>query len=61
MMKADAVLLSQAGPYDNLRLRHYHAGEPFPVEMKVRNPDHEQLINNQAERFGVLESAKAKF
>ncbi|KAI4109613.1 MAG: hypothetical protein LQ339_001726 [Xanthoria mediterranea] len=50
-----------AGPYDNLRLRHYHTGEPFPVEIKVRSPDHEQLINNQAERFGVLESAKAKF
>ncbi|KAL8748940.1 MAG: hypothetical protein Q9199_007981 [Rusavskia elegans] len=50
-----------AGPYDNLRFRHFQTEEPFPVEIKVRSHEHECLINNQAERFGVLELAKAKF
>lgn len=55
------MLLLQAGPYDNLRFRHFQTEEPFPVEIKVRSREHEYLINNQAERFGVLELAKAKF
>ncbi|OCL06829.1 cytochrome protein [Glonium stellatum] len=49
------------GPYDSRRLRHDIMDEPFPVTVSVRSKAYEELILREAERLGVLQSAKDGF
>lgn len=51
----------QAGPMESVRLGHNTPGEPFPIRVTVRSKAHEELILKEAEKCGVLESAKAGF
>lgn len=54
-------MLNKAGSYDNLRLGHNLAKEPFPVRITVRSNEHKCLIEDLAAQAGVLESAKLDF
>ncbi|KAL8940472.1 MAG: hypothetical protein Q9216_002801 [Gyalolechia sp. 2 TL-2023] len=50
-----------AGEYDSSSLRHHVTEEPFPIKVTARSKEHEQLVTNEAAKFGCLETAKIPF